>query len=416
MRIVFVGDFNAPKCGNIDHLLIDRVLNVERYNKTRNIYDEQKEAQNGLNPLNSIKPSNSINSKHSETPQKVVRLVLDRRCNGLIGKLQERNESNGATIWIYDGFKAEYGLNGKSIISIKGTAQSILVAIHSILETVSSNKEKPKESMIEIVILIDSTNIDSVHILNGMESEHNVQIVVSPEMLPFSTEKLVNLKGDGERVGAAMKSMICRLFEDSECVETERVYSPQIEFDAHFEHKFVFEDCYHSALRQCIGNDDEMEISEMDSYFERIQKFPTFGDGAAVGAMDFMYFTASNMEIVGISRTLNEDEALYRDIGIEVERIRKSVDEESYHYQQGLLSKVLPLPNATLVSDHLPVAAVFRWKEIEHGMNEQGKCPCFAMQRQRVRSKINKNKKKKGSKGKMTQIKDDWKWYEMKSF
>ena len=101
-----------------------------------------------------------------------------------------------------------------------------------------------------------------------------------------------------------------------------------------------------------------------------------------MASLDYIYYTSNNMELKGITRCMDEETYgdLKQKIDIECDEIRKRMEntDDDKNKQQGVLSKVLQLPNDILISDHLPIAAVFKLPNICHGNNvDAEKCECM---------------------------------------
>eukprot|EP01084_Bolivina_argentea_P118645 210463_1 len=382
MRIIICGDFNAPKTGNIDKLLLNKCIDVHHYNKTFNYYEWDK-----------MKPNIETKDK------KIIRFVVDSKSGGhIIGEkgvtIEDIRNNSKAGIWIIDASKGQYGLKNKKIISIKGSKDVILNAVNRIINFLLDEK---------IILLMEMQNIG---LFDDLKEVNN--ILISEKTLNCSSEKMVEISGGINEIKTWINKIVERLFENEKCIFTERLYDPQVELDANYSHDFEFEDGYNTGLLCCCKE------KECDLYYDRIKYFPTYGDGNAIGAMDFIYFTCNNMKLIGITKTLNDDE-LIRNVCKGIDEMKKC-DDDKYKRQQGVLCNALELPNDKLVSDHLPIGIVIGLKSIcEDNNDEVEKCGCFMQQKMtRVRNKINKNKKKKKKRNNLK--KNEWVFYPMQSF
>ena len=390
MKIIFCGDFNAPKTGNVDNFLIKQGIDINNYNQTRNIYEEAKQNENE-NKKDDEQQQNKPNIN-----KKIIRFLCPTKIVGaIVGKqgviINEIRKKSQAGIWIFEASKGRYGLNGQSVISIKGTSNIITTAINLCLD------KMPKQQTKSLRMLMESTNIDMFGITKGIINQCNVTINISSEPLIYSTEKIINIEGHITAIKSAVSILVNRWFDNNDCIDTQKIYNPEMELDANCKHGFDFKDSYHEAMVQLHGD------QKLDAYYDRMKYFPTYGDGIAFGAMDYVYYTANNIELMAITKTLDENSYgdLKGDIEKECELIKKRMinTEEDKHKQQGVLSKVLELPNDKLVSDHLPIGVVFKLKDVCHDNNKEcDKCECMGVNGGRLRGKINKNKKKKRNK------------------
>ena len=101
---------------------------------------------------------------------------------------------------------------------------------------------------------------------------------------------------------------------------------------------------------------------------------PTFAGGGRVGIVDYLYFTQNNLQCLGVTQPLPE-------------------------YMMNV--EALLLPNQNWVSDHLPIAGVFK-----------------VLSRQRIIAKQQRRRKRKGKKQKMRKrdTSSGWLWHEINSF
>lgn len=418
MRIIICGDFNAPKTGNIDNLLINKCIDVNNYNITRNIYEDVGEVWG----TKTEKKEEKQNDDNQISNKKVIRFLCDTKAVGaLIGEqganIKQMRESSKAGIWIFEACRGKYGLMGQSIISLKGTAEIIVNAINLCIDKLKKNLDRTSngqtrhfQNRLTLKMLIESVNIEMYEITKGIGDASKVLLKVYPKPLPYSTERMIEIEPISKRMDGvdalklAIKMIVDRWFNDDRCIDTTQIYESQIEADANFDHGYAFKDSYHQGLIQMFetDNDGNDNNDKLHSYYDRMKYLPTYGDGTSLGSMDYIYYTANNMELKGITKSMDNESYgdLKRKIEIECDEIRKKLKdtEDDKNKQQGVLSKVLELPNEVLVSDHLPVAAVFKLPNI-CGDNKE-KCDCMLGVTGRLRGKINKNKSNKKKKKK----------------
>merc|ERR1712129_26408 len=156
-------------------------------------------------------------------------------------------------------------------------------------------------------------------------------------------------------------------------------------------HYFRLDDAYHNAL-ECV-----LENETIDPFFDRIKYFVTFGNGENVSALDFIYFTANNLKLEGVVKTMQFDNPLLIKIQQEMEKIKQNPKKGDVEEQINVKRKVLLcFPNEFIGSDHLPIAAKFILTKI---------CP----KDDRAKHKIKQKKKK-------NQATNQWTFYNMNSF
>ena len=176
-------------------------------------------------------------------------------------------------------------------------------------------------------------------------------------------------------------------------------------------HSFKFKDSYHEALRSLFEKDKNKQI---DPFFDRLEWFPTYGNGENISALDFMYFTANNMILDGVCKTLEFDDQMLKKIQNDIRKIRKDPKKGDIEENVNVKSKnCLCLPNERFGSDHLPIAAKFILSGIDQ--TEQTEYDPFHLSND---GKTKNQKKGKKSKKKQENVKANstWKFRKMNSF
>merc|ERR1712228_808590 len=115
---------------------------------------------------------------------------------------------------------------------------------------------------------------------------------------------------------------------------------------------------------------------QMGAFFDRLEWFPTFGNGVNCSALDFVYFTANNMTLDGVSKTLDFEDKVFKNIQNEIKKIKKNPKDEDVEENINVKCKdLLCLPNENSGSDHLPIAAKFILSNI-CPPTKQKECDC----------------------------------------
>eukprot|EP01084_Bolivina_argentea_P145090 254407_1 len=239
MRIIICGDFNAPKTGNVDKLLMSKMVDVHNYNMTSNIY---------------LAPQTA---KDEDKFKKIVRFVVHSKYSGAIigerGKnIEEIREKTRAGIWISDSSKGRCGIKSHKMLSVKGTMSVIIRAVDMVMDRMHeeqvATRTQGSTMYLKAILFMEQHNIEAVSILDGVTDAFNVKMSVSWKVLPFSSEKTVELSGRVDALKSAMCMVIRRLFENKKCKDTEQLYDPQVELDSHYKHPFECGDVYDVAL------------------------------------------------------------------------------------------------------------------------------------------------------------------------
>ena len=93
MRIIICGDFNTPKTGNVDKLLIDKCININNYNVTRNIYEDAVKHEENKENRKKITRNKKMKTKTKTTVvhKKVIRFCMIQK---LLVQLLVNKEQN----------------------------------------------------------------------------------------------------------------------------------------------------------------------------------------------------------------------------------------------------------------------------------------------------------------------------------
>eukprot|EP01084_Bolivina_argentea_P291356 500730_1 len=186
-----------------------------------------------------------------------------------------------------------------------------------------------------------------------------------------------------------------------------------------FQHKFEFKEVYSERI---IDGDYNCHNLPPNDANIRIKYFPTYCAVGIISAIDLMFYTKNNLILKGVIETVPDDvrQEIKWDEIME-ERITEwkktkeyklfwpNNDGELIYNNNNICNDILLLPNKQFPSDHLPIAAVFEFKNICHVENDE-KCRCS------IQVMMKKKQNKKSKNNHKNKYEDNWKFYEMNSF
>ena len=329
IRIILCGDFNSPKTGLVDQLLSNQMIDYDQIN----ICKVSKLGQDII------------------FDRRSVRFILDdrdicaflRNRGALIKKV--RNRSNAVIMIPNASTKTRLQ---KRILIVNGRYDECLEAVNMIINAIKSQS---------LMMCIDEENIKCLNI-GHIHDFGGAKVHISAKNLMNSTERTIDISGDNDVACSTMQVVLKQMFESKSYIVTRMEYDPCCVLNASnkFRHCYEFKDAYQEGMKSYLKKVD------CDDYHDRIQYFPSYGDGKMVGAMDFIYFTSNGIRLKGISQTVHNKETLdelEKDVEKEKQAHSNDDDDNGDCKEQGILSKALCLPNDKIVSDHLPVAAIF---------------------------------------------------------
>eukprot|EP01083_Nonionella_stella_P197873 727097_1 len=333
MRIIICGDFNSPKSALVDTLLVNKEMDYDQI-RINNISKQGQDICSDKRRIRFIFPA------------KDVRCLIGRG-GCFIKELRDRLKGFEARVHIP---KVNTNIRSRMVIVVGTVYAHVLKAIRLILN---------KLTLRSLVMCIEEANVECLD-TDCIYANSWADMRISSRTLYNSTEKTIDIYGEKEDIHATLELIIKQLFESTSYIITRMEYEPQaVNNESNmFRHCYAFRDSYHDGLVSHLNGK-----KDIDAYYDRLQYFPTYGDGRIVAAMDFIYFTSNNIRLKGISHTVNDEEMMNR-VRVEVEREKHESnggcrEHQDQQMEQGIVTKIWRLPNDKIVSDHLPVHAVF---------------------------------------------------------
>eukprot|EP01084_Bolivina_argentea_P192802 330909_1 len=322
MRIIICGDFNSPKTGLCDKLLINGILN---YNNIK-INNVSKQGR-------AVSITNNIRRIRFIFNNKDIGLLIGHK-GFFINKLKTISNAN---IIIPTSDRNNHKIHTHLVIII-GYYLQVLKAISMIINRVKRSS---------LLMCIDEANITCLNFKQIYKTCWG-KINISPETLYNSTEKTIDISGNKKAVYTTTKMIVKQLFNSKLYIITRMEYFPQ-DVNNHniFIHKYKFKDSYNEGLISYLKSKKQNNI---DEYFDRLRYFPTFSDGRIIGAMDFIYYTYNNMELKCISKTVN-DKMILNKLKNDIDKSKKEYDNDNninandIQMEQGINSNIWYLPN-----------------------------------------------------------------------
>lgn len=153
------------------------------------------------------------------TPSMCLRILMDsRKAGGFIGKggssINELRSSTGANVNVSSSVEGA----SKRILTVKGPIQNVIKATHVIADRLTRETTTAGVTLeeIEIVLLIPLSSIGNIIGKGGAKIKETrdrsgIQIKVSREPLPHSTEKSAIIRGAGQGVHVALDIVLDQL-------------------------------------------------------------------------------------------------------------------------------------------------------------------------------------------------------------